>query len=90
MADAEALVSEYVLWVHLNEFGKIVQRNLIRAVDLAGFTEMIKKGSTLDEMGIGYKNGRVDWHVNGGGIECSVYGLWFQSDLDPRTTYPDR
>lgn len=71
VTDAEALVSGYVLWVHIDEFGRIAQKNRVRVVDLANFTKLIKKGSTLGEMGAGYKDGRVDWHGYGG-IDGSV------------------
>lgn len=66
VADAEALVSGYVLWVHIDEFGRIAQRNSVRATDLAAFTKLIKRGSSLAEMGVGYQDGRVDWHGYGG------------------------
>jgi hypothetical protein len=59
VADEVAMRTGYVLWVHMDQYGNVVQKNrvqpmLFRALGGDDWT------LSLGELGVGYEDGRLD------------------------------
>jgi hypothetical protein len=59
IADQQAMTFGLILWVHVDEFGEVLQRNRVRPGDLITIRGYKASGLSLDEMGVGYQDGRA-------------------------------
>ncbi|KAB2578938.1 hypothetical protein DBV05_g2490 [Lasiodiplodia theobromae] len=60
VADARAMETGWLLWVHLDQYGNFVQTNRVLPGMLQGIMGFRSNGLTLGEMGVGYQEGQVD------------------------------
>lgn len=59
VADEEAMRTGYVLWVHIDQFGNVLQSNRVQPLlfgALGGPDSML----SLGDLGVGYEDGRLD------------------------------
>jgi len=59
VADEEAMQTGYVLWVHLDQFGSVLQRNRVQPM-LFGALGGPDMRLSLGELGVGYEDGRLN------------------------------
>jgi hypothetical protein len=59
VADEEAMRTGYVLWVHLDQFGNVVQKNRVQPL-LFGALGGPDLRLSLGELGVGYEDGRLN------------------------------
>ncbi len=59
IADEEAMRTGHVLWVHMDQYGNVVQKNRVQPM-LLGALGGADWTVSLGELGVGYENGRLD------------------------------
>ncbi|PMD15156.1 hypothetical protein NA56DRAFT_664047 [Hyaloscypha hepaticicola] len=59
VADEEAMRTGYVLWVHMDQYGNVVQKNRVQPM-LFGALGGADWAVSLGELGVGYEDGRLD------------------------------